>query len=191
MLYQLSYTPVPGNAPLVVWRGKRNQENADFVPTRRPSVARNRTCCKAACMTPPDVPEGFARHFRQSPLTDPWEPLYSKRTDAAVVIGLRAGAAHTNSRRFVHGGLIVALADNAMGLSCALALEGQADVRAGLVTVNLAIDYLGVARAGQWLQIEPEVVKLGSSLCFVQALVTADGEPCARANATFKVLRGP
>jgi len=63
-------------------------------------------------------------------------------------------------------------------------------VGAGLVTVNLAIDYLGVARTGQWLQIEPEVVKLGSSLCFVQALVTADGEPCARANATFKVLGG-
>ena len=29
-----------------------------------------------------------------------------------------------------------------------------------------------------------------ASLCFVQALVTADGEPCARANATFKVLGG-
>ena len=137
-----------------------------------------------------DVPDGFARHFRQSPLTDPWEPLYSRRTDAAVVIGLRAGAAHTNSRGFVHGGLSVALADNAMGLSCAQAMEGHAEVRAGLVTVNLAIDYLGVARTGQWLQIEPEVVKLGSSLCFVQALVTADGEPCARANATFKVLGG-
>src|SRR5713101_6907570 len=31
---------------------------------------------------------GFKRHFRQSPLTDPWEPLYSKRTDKAVIIGL-------------------------------------------------------------------------------------------------------
>ena len=27
-------------------------------------------------MTAP--PEGFAPHFRKSPLTDPWEPLYSR-----------------------------------------------------------------------------------------------------------------
>ncbi|MFM9936220.1 MAG: PaaI family thioesterase [Novosphingobium sp.] len=141
-------------------------------------------------MTEPALPHGFAPHFRQSPLTDPWEPLYSQRTGAAVMIGLRAGPAHTNSRGFVHGGLIVALADNAMGLSCAQTLVDQTSGHPGLVTVNLSIDYLGVARTGQWLQIEPEVIKLGASLCFAQALITADGEPCARANATFKVMRG-
>ena len=66
-------------------------------------------------------PPGFAPHDRKSPLTDPWEPLFARRTDRAVVLGLRAGPAHTNSRGFVHGGLIGALADNAMGLSCARA----------------------------------------------------------------------
>ena len=35
-----------------------------------------------------DIPEGFEPHFRKSPMTDPWEPLYSKRTDKAVIIGL-------------------------------------------------------------------------------------------------------
>ena len=129
------------------------------------------------------MPEGFSRHYRQSPLTDPWEPLYSRRTNEAVEIGLVAATAHANSRGFVHGGLIAALADNAMGLSCGLKLESVS----GLVTVNLAIDYLGTAVVGQWLQITPSVVKAGASLCFVQAIVTADGRPCARANATFKV----
>ena len=131
------------------------------------------------------VPEGFSRHYRQSPLTDPWEPLYSRRTEEAVHVGLLASPAHTNSRGFVHGGLIAALADNAMGLSCGLTLEG---VVGGLVTVNLAIDYLGTATIGQWLEVQPTVVKRGSSLCFAQAIVTADGRPCARANATFKVV---
>ena len=32
-------------------------------------------------MTSTDIPAGFERHTRKSPLTDPWEPLYSKRTD--------------------------------------------------------------------------------------------------------------
>ena len=130
------------------------------------------------------VPGGFQPHFRKSPLTDPWEPLYSRVTDEAVIIALRASQAHTNSRGYVHGGLIGALADNAMGLSCAQGLDG-----AGLVTVNLTLDFFGTARLGQWLAFETQVLRRGSALCFAQALITADGEPCARANATFKVMR--
>lgn len=129
------------------------------------------------------VPEGFVRHYRHSPLTEPWEPLFSRMTDECVAIGLVASRAHTNSRGFVHGGLIAALVDNAMGLTCGQVVEGLT----GLVTVNLAIDYVGSAAVGEWLQITPSVVKAGSSLCFAQAIVTADGRRCARANATFKV----
>lgn len=131
------------------------------------------------------LPTGFDRHYRQSPLTDPWEPLYSRRTDGAVVLGLEAGRAHTNSRGFVHGGLISALADNAMGLSCARRLKDEAS----LVTVNLSLDFLGTARIGQWLEFDTIFVKPGSTLCFAQAFITADGEPCARANAVFRLVK--
>lgn len=131
-----------------------------------------------------DVPAGFTPHDRKSPLTDPWEPLFSRRTHDAVQLGLRVATAHTNSRGFAHGGLISALADNAMGLSCGVKLDNAG----GLVTVNLALDFLAIARIGQWLQVEPTVVKRGKGLCFATALVTADGAPCARANATFQVL---
>lgn len=129
------------------------------------------------------APEGFTPHFRKSPLTDPWEPLFSRVTDGGVILGLRLAEAHTNSRGFAHGGLISALADNAMGLSCAKIVGG------GLVTVNLSIDFLGTGRIGQWLQVEPQVIRSGSTLCFAQALVTADGQVCARANATFRVAK--
>ena len=132
-----------------------------------------------------DIPTGFAPHFRKSPLTDPWEPLYSRTTDDTVILALRAGAAHTNSRGFVHGGMISALADNAMGLSCARRLG---DV-ASLVTVNLNVDFLGSALTGQWLEFDTVFVRPGSTLCFAQAFVTADGQPCARANAVFRVVR--
>lgn len=132
-----------------------------------------------------ELPEGFLPHFRKSPLTDPWEPLYSRRTPSAVVLGLRAGEAHVNSRGFVHGGLISALADNAMGLSCAQALGEEA----ALVTVNLNLDFLATARVGQWLAFDTSFVRPGGTLCFAQAFVTADGEPCARANGVFRVVK--
>ena len=132
-----------------------------------------------------DIPEGFARHDRKSPLTDPWEPLYRRLSGDTVILGLRAGAAHTNSRGFVHGGLISALADNAMGLSCARKLGDGAS----LVTVNLTVDFLGAAHTGQWLEFDTVFVKPGGTLCFTQAFVTADGQPCARANGVFRVVR--
>src|SRR5258707_7549481 len=65
--------------------------------------------------TSTDIPEGFELHFRQSPLTDPWEPLFSKRTDKAVIIGLRLAKPHTNGRGLIHGGLVFGPADNTLG----------------------------------------------------------------------------
>jgi uncharacterized protein (TIGR00369 family) len=132
-----------------------------------------------------DAPEGFVRHDRKSPLTDPWEPLWRRVSGDTVILGLRAGPAHTNSRGFVHGGLISALADNAMGLSCARKLGAEAS----LVTVNLTVDFLGAAFTGQWLEFDTVFVKPGGTLCFTQAFVTADGQPCARANGVFRVVR--
>jgi uncharacterized protein (TIGR00369 family) len=138
-----------------------------------------------AVMTTTDIPEGFERHFRRSPLTEPWEPIYSKRTDEAVIVGLRIATPHTNSRGLVHGGLITSLADNTMGLNCGVKLGGGAR----LVTVSLSIDFIGPAQIGQWVAVETEIIKTGGTLCFAQCVVTANGEICARANATFRVVR--
>ncbi|HVY88126.1 MAG TPA: PaaI family thioesterase [Hyphomonadaceae bacterium] len=134
-------------------------------------------------------PEGFAPHFRKSPLTDPWEPLYSRRTEDRVVIGLHVREAHCNSRGMVHGGLIAAIADNAMGLSCVEAMNTEGRRPAGgLVTISLSIDYVGAAKLGQWVEFDTRYTKTGKTLCFAQAFVTADGEVIARADAKFKVL---
>ena len=84
------------------------------------------------------IPDGFERHFRQSPLTDPWEPLYSKRTDKAVIVGLRLAKPHTNAHGLIHGGLIATLADNAMGYSCGHQLGGTY-----MVTIGLTVDFIG------------------------------------------------
>lgn len=129
-------------------------------------------------------PEGFLPHFRKSPVTEPWEPLFSRRLADAVQIGFVLAAPHCNSRGLLHGGVIASLADNAMGLSCGAVLGATE----GLVTIGLAVDYLGAAKIGQWVQIEPRVIRAVKSLAFADAIVTTDGTPIARANATFRVL---
>ena len=132
-----------------------------------------------------DIPDGFARHTRTSPVTEPWEPIYAKTTADAFILALRIAKPHTNSRGIVHGGLIATLADNAMGLSCGIKMKEPQR----LLTISLNVDYLGSGNIGQWLAVETNFVKLGGSICFAQCLVTADGEPCARASATFKVVK--
>lgn len=131
-----------------------------------------------------DVPAGYEPHLRNSPFTDPWEPLYARTTERAVIIGLRLALPHTNSRGLIHGGLIAALADNAMGYTCAQALGW----RSSLVTINLAVDYVGTAQIGQWLAVESEVIKAGTTICFAQSLIKADDVVIARANGTFRVV---
>ena len=128
-------------------------------------------------------PQGFERHFRKSPLTDPWEPLYSQKEDKRIVLGFLAGKQHCNSRGFVHGGLLSALADNVMGLSCAF----QHEPVGGLVTINLNVDFLGTAQVGQWVTIEPDFTRTGRSIDFAQCFIKANGEVCAKASASFKV----
>jgi len=133
---------------------------------------------------PEAVPDGFVLHTRSSPLTAPWEPIYARVTPEAFILGLHLREAHTNSRGLAHGGLISALADNAMGLSCGLKLRGGGR----LLTTSLSVDFIGTARPGQWLTVETNYVKPGGTICIAQAFVKADGEICARANATFRVV---
>ena len=135
-----------------------------------------------------DAPHGFTPHFRKSPVTDPWEPLYSQILQDRIVLGLRVRPAHTNSRGMLHGGLIAALADNAMGLSCVQVLTGEGrKPEGGLVTVSMATDFISAAKLGQWVAFDTQYVRTGRTLCFTQAFVTADGDVIARADARFRV----
>lgn len=136
------------------------------------------------------IPAGFSPHFRRSPLTDPWEPLFSRTGEACVTIALRVRTPHCNGKGFVHGGLISALADNAMGLSflASLTREGSERARNGS-TVSLAIDFLASAKIGQWVEFVPRVLKVGKSLGFADCLVLADGVPVARGNASFRLYQ--
>ena len=133
-----------------------------------------------------DPPAGFERHFRRSPVTDAWEPLWSKRDGDRFVIALRVADAHCNARAMLHGGVLSTLCDNAMGIACALAIgEGTS-----LVTVHLSVDFLDAVCAGQWVEISAAPTQPGRTIAFASADVTADGAPAGRATALFRVIAG-
>ena len=134
------------------------------------------------------VPNGFKLHERTSPLTTPWAPIYRKVSERSIYLGVYLREVHCNSRGLVHGGFIATLADNTMGYAAGQAMRTDGRVIKSLVTINLAVDYLGSAKLGQWMSWEPELLKATRSIAFVEALVKADHKPVARVNATFKII---
>jgi uncharacterized protein (TIGR00369 family) len=131
-----------------------------------------------------DVPTGFEAHVRKSPVTDPWEPLYAKRYGEAFSLGLRIAHSHCNARGLLHGGVISALADNAMELACVTQMESVS-----APTVSLSVDFLTVGRSGQWLEVRAVPAKLGRTLAFADARIEADGEMIAKAAAIFRIVK--
>ncbi|MEL7482345.1 MAG: PaaI family thioesterase [Pseudomonadota bacterium] len=133
-------------------------------------------------------PEGFHLHERTSPMTTPWAPIYRKKLDRAVYLGVFLREVHCNSRGLVHGGFIASLSDNTMGYTAGQAMAADGRVVKSLVTISLSVDYLGAAGLDQWMTFEPELLKATGTLAFVTAIVRADGEPVARSSATFKII---
>jgi uncharacterized protein (TIGR00369 family) len=134
-----------------------------------------------------EPPPGFELFTRPSPLMDPWRPLYAQARADRMVLGLHLREPHCNSRGTAHGGLIAALADQAMGMSCGVKLRAEQVAVANLWTTSLTVDYLGAAKVGQWLTFDTTFARVGKTLCHAEMDVAADGETIARGRAAFRV----
>ena len=130
----------------------------------------------------PNPPPGFAPLFRTSPFLETVGPLFYRK-DAALglVIGLRVAEKHANARGIAHGGLLVTLADIALGYRTAFAQ----DPPIGMITANLTADFAGAAKMGDWVEAHVDVQKIGSRLIFANAYLMVDGERIVRASAVF------
>lgn len=135
------------------------------------------------------IPAEYSLNTRTSPLTTPWSPLYFCKNERSVYLGTILRDIHCNSRGLAHGGFIAALADNTMGYTAGEAIKADGRAIKSLVTISLAVDYVGSPKLGQWMSWEPELIKATGTIAFVEAHIKANGEIVARANATFKIIK--
>ena len=135
------------------------------------------------------MPTGYQPHTRRTPLTDPWEPQLSQQTADALYLALEIREAHCNARGFAHGGLISALADNAMGHSAVLQARRRAgSEKASAVTVSLTLDFIDSAQVGDCVEFQPTVLKVGRTLAFVDCRVVCGERLIARGSASFRMV---
>ena len=77
--------------------------------------------------------------------------------------------------------MLATLADLALGYAM-LAKTGD---RGGFVTAHLAVDYAGACRAGDWVESQVEIQRVGSRLAFANCYLVANGARIVRASAIF------
>ena len=130
-----------------------------------------------------NIPEGFEPIFRSSPYLELLGPIYNRKSESGLVIGLRVEQKHCNARNLVHGGVLSSLADIALGYNAAF--RGKEPVP--MVTASLNIDYAGSAKLGDWIEIEVDVQKVRRNMAFANSYFFVDSKRIARASAVFNV----
>ena len=135
--------------------------------------------------TSPDIPAGFHPLQAGGGFMAFNGPLYLRHQGDDVRFGLRVEPRHCNPMGNLHGGMMASFCDMLLPLSVHRKSAGLG--QRFLPTISLQIDYLAPAPLGCWIEGTAELLRATRTLVFAQGLVTADGEPCARASGVFKI----
>jgi uncharacterized protein (TIGR00369 family) len=131
-----------------------------------------------------DVPEGFAPFEEQGPFLEHIGPVYVRRDEDSLVLGLRAAERHNNHRGTIQGGLLSTFADFVLGR----AIEADADDGKDRATVSLTVDFLKPAKAGDWIEGRSRVERVGGTLAFADCGLTVEDREIVRARAVWVVV---
>jgi uncharacterized protein (TIGR00369 family) len=135
-----------------------------------------------------NAPEGFKPLRRGGPFFGLMGPLFTKRdADGAIVIGLRVADKHTNMLGITHGGMLVTLADGALGIN----ISSMRQPPQAMVTVNLSSDFIGSAHPGDWLEAHVRISKQGARLAFAECELLVGERLVLRCSGVFAVVSRP
>lgn len=130
------------------------------------------------------IAAGFSRLALQAnPFIDPLGPLYAKPDgDGGLYIGIRVEERHCNPGGSCHGGMLMTLADMTLILNA----NAQTGMHRFMVTINLACDFTGPARNGDWIEGHGKVLRASKNMIFVNGLIQTADTTVARINGIFK-----
>jgi len=140
---------------------------------------------------PDDVPEGFVRIERGGHFLSSLGPLYAKRTETGLVIAMRIEEKHLNTRGIAHGGMLVTLADSALGIAVANHARERAAENAAprsFVTVNLSVDFIASAHEGDFVEAHVGIEKVGARLAFATCFLHVGKRRVLRASGVFATV---
>ncbi|TMA22465.1 MAG: PaaI family thioesterase [Deltaproteobacteria bacterium] len=141
------------------------------------------------------VPEGFTRIERGGHFLASLGPLYAKKVEHGLVVAMRIEEKHLNTRGIAHGGMLVTLADSALGIAVAnhgrerALSEGAPEAPPrSFVTVNLSVDFIASAHEGDFVEAHVGIEKVGARLAFATCFLHVGKRRVLRASGVFATV---
>jgi uncharacterized protein (TIGR00369 family) len=97
------------------------------------------------------------------------------------VLGILIEKKHTNMIGVVHGGLLVTMADSAMGYNLSRATTPPQKI----VTVSLSSDFLSSATLGDWIEAHVTILKIGNRMSYADCQLKCNSKIIFRSSGVF------
>lgn len=128
--------------------------------------------------------DGFALTPSRGKFTIHNGPSYRATASGDMRTGLWVLDRHCNGMGFLHGGMMSSFADSALAWAVWSATGKMS------VTIRLTLEFMEIAREGEWIEAHPEVSSVDGDFVHVSAnIVKEDGSLAARASAVFRTVR--
>jgi uncharacterized protein (TIGR00369 family) len=131
----------------------------------------------------PQPPSGFVRSEGRGSFSSHNGPYFHRlQAEDLTEQAFYALPRHANGLGLVHGGMLTSFLD---GLLAGAVFRGTGQ-RA--VTMHLSVDFLHMARIGEWVMGEASLTRATRDVAFVEGKALVRGVEVARATGVFKLM---
>jgi uncharacterized protein (TIGR00369 family) len=134
----------------------------------------------AAAIPPP--PEGFVASRPRGPFSTHNGPYFERACENGAEQAFFILPRHCNQLGIVHGGMLSAFMDGLLAASVGRAAGAPS------VTMHLSLDFLAMARAGEWALGAARVTRLTRDVAFAEGQVQVRGRDLVRGSGVFKLM---
>jgi len=131
----------------------------------------------------PPPPAGYAPLERRGGFSLLNGPYFHKPGEGEVVEqAFYALKRHTNGLGLVHGGMLSTFMDSLLASAVHRGAERVA------VTIHLSVDFLHMARAGEWIEGEARLTRAARDVAFAEGRARVGATDVVRASGVFKMM---
>ena len=131
----------------------------------------------------PEAPEGFVVMAGRGEFSTRNGPYYVREAaEEGVQQAFYASSHHCNGFGIVHGGMLAAFLDGLLAHSVGKGADRPS------VTIQLSINYLSIARKGEWVIGEARLTRATREVAFAEARLHAGGRDVVRTTGVFKLM---
>ena len=130
----------------------------------------------------PSPPDGFVASRPRGPFSTHNGPYFERACDEGAEQAFFILPRHCNQVGIVHGGMLSAFMDGLLASAVGRAAGAPS------VTMHLSLDFLTMARAGEWALGAAKVTRLTQAVAFAEGHVQVNGRDLVRGSGVFKLM---